>query len=117
MIRKIDKFKQQPDLNNIVLSKNIQEPNNDDMKPAEDQIDKIIRKGTKRKNNFSEKSCRQKKKSYEFESSNGEVEFLEKRLLHLRERLKKSGYRRCSCEKKSQHPKDRLKKWIQILSM
>ena len=36
------------DLNNIIMSENIQEPNNDDMKINEDEIDEIIRKGTKK---------------------------------------------------------------------
>lgn len=59
------------------------------MKIEEDEIDEIIRKGTKLKNNFSEKILQKKIKNYESTSSDSEVEFFEKRRLHSGERLKK----------------------------
>ena len=45
------------------------------MKIEEDEIDEIIRKGTKLKNNFSEKVLQKKIKNYESTSSDSEVEF------------------------------------------
>ena len=59
------------------------------MEIEEDEIDEIIRKGTKIKNNFSEKILQKKIKNYESKSPDSEVAFLEKRLLHSGERLKK----------------------------
>ena len=44
------------DLNNIVTSKNIHDPNNDDMKIKEGEIDEIMRKEWKRKNKFAGES-------------------------------------------------------------
>ena len=44
------------DLNNIVTSKNIHDPNNDDMKIKEDEIDEIKRKEWKRKYKFAGES-------------------------------------------------------------
>ena len=48
------------DLNDIVMSENIQEPKDDHMTIKEDKIDKIIRKGIKRKNKFAGENFRKK---------------------------------------------------------
>lgn len=50
------------DLNNIVMSKNIHNPNNDDMKIKEDEIDETMRKEWKRKNKFACENLREKNK-------------------------------------------------------
>ena len=42
------------------MEANIQEPNDADMKLEEDEIDEIIKKGTKRKSKFLSENLRQK---------------------------------------------------------
>lgn len=92
-----------------MIEANIPEPNDDDMKIEEDEIDEIIKKSTKRKSTFVSENLREKMKDFE-SSFDGEVKVFEKRPLHSRERFKKANTDKVFVKKRTLDPTERLKK-------
>ena len=92
-----------------MIEANIQEPNDDDMKIEEDEIDKIIKTSTKRKSAFVGENLREKTKDFE-SSLDSEVKVFEKRPLHSRKRFKKANTDKVFVKKRTLDPTERLKK-------
>ena len=92
-----------------MIEANIPEPNDDDMKIEEDEIDEIIKKSTKRKSTFVSENLREKMKDFE-SSFDSEVKVFEKRPLHSRERFKKANTDKVFVKKRTLVPTERLKK-------
>ena len=92
-----------------MIEANIPEPNDDDMKIEEDEIDEIIKKSTKRKSTFVSENLREKMKDFE-SSFDSEVKVFEKRPLHSRERFKKANTDKVFVKKRTLDPTERLKK-------
>lgn len=92
-----------------MIEANIPEPNDDDMKIEEDEIDEIIKKSTKRKSTFVSENLREKMKDFE-SSFDSEVKVFEKRPLHSRERFKKANTDKVFVKKRTLVLTERLKK-------
>ena len=92
-----------------MIEANIPEPNDDDMKIEEDEIDEIIKKSTKRKSTFVSENLREKMKDFE-SSFDSEVKVFEKRPLHSREQFKKANTDKVFVKKRTLDPTERRKK-------